>query len=57
MISKSGIEPVIPPKSNRKELIDYDGEAYKRRNVIERCIVRASRNHHALSISYRPLTR
>jgi len=57
MISKSGIEPVIPPKSNRKELIDFDREAYKRRNVIERCIVRASRNHHALSISYRPLTR
>ena len=31
-----GIEPVIPPRSNRKTQIEYDREAYKRRNLIER---------------------
>ena len=31
-----GIEPVIPPRSNRKTPIEYDREAYKRRNLIQR---------------------
>jgi transposase len=35
-----GIEPVIPPRSNRKAIIEYDREAYKRRNLIERCVNR-----------------
>jgi transposase len=35
-----GIEPVIPPRSNRKTPIEYDREAYKRRNLIERCVNR-----------------
>jgi transposase len=39
-LAKRGIEPVIPPRSNREELIDYDREAYKRRNLIERCVNR-----------------
>jgi transposase len=37
-LKKRGIEPVIPPKSNRTEPIEYDREAYKRRNLIERCV-------------------
>jgi len=37
---KRGIEPVIPPRSNRKTLIEYDRDAYKRRNLIERCVNR-----------------
>jgi transposase len=32
--------PVIPPRSNRKAMIDDDREAYKRRNLIERCVNR-----------------
>ena len=32
------IKPVIPSKSNRKEPIEYDRDAYKRRNRIERCV-------------------
>jgi len=32
--------PVIPPRSNRTTPIDYDREAYKRRNLIERCVNR-----------------
>jgi transposase len=37
-LEQRGIEPIIPPRSNRKEPIEYDREAYKRRNLIERCV-------------------
>jgi transposase len=37
-LRERGIEPVIPSKSNRTEPIEYDREAYKRRNLIERCV-------------------
>jgi transposase len=36
----AGIEPVIPPRSNRTKPIGYDRKAYKRRNLIERCVNR-----------------
>ena len=39
-LAKRGIEPVIPPRSNRTTPIQYDREAYKRRNLIERCVNR-----------------
>jgi len=39
-LTKRGIEPVIPPRSNRKTPIEYDHVAYKRRNLIERCVNR-----------------
>src|ERR1700720_4194125 len=39
-LTKRGIEPVIPPRSNRKTPVEYDHEAYKRRNLIERCVKR-----------------
>jgi transposase len=35
-----GIKPVIPGKSNRKKRIRHDKEAYKGRNVVERCFCR-----------------
>ena len=31
-----GFEPVVPPKSNRREPWEYDREKYKRRNIVER---------------------
>jgi transposase len=31
-----GIEPVIPPKANRLEIMVYDKEQYKQRNKVER---------------------
>jgi transposase len=31
-----GIEPVIPPKANRLDVILYDKEQYKQRNKVER---------------------
>src|SRR6266513_1265739 len=39
-LAERGIKPVIPPRSNRKAPIEYDREAYKRRNLIERCVNR-----------------
>jgi transposase len=35
-LEAKGIIPVIPPKSNRLEIIVYDKESYKQRNKIER---------------------
>ena len=34
--SSLGLEPVVPPKSNRKEPWEYNKELYKRRNEVER---------------------
>jgi transposase len=39
-LANRGIKPVIPPRSNRTTPIEYDREAYKRRNLIERCVNR-----------------
>jgi transposase len=39
-LAKRGIKPVIPPRSNRTTPIEYDRQAYKRRNLIERCVNR-----------------
>jgi len=36
LASLHGLNPVVPPKSNRKEPWEYDRELYKRRNEIER---------------------
>ena len=33
---KRGLEPVVPPKKNRKIQLEYNSEFYKRRNEIER---------------------
>ncbi len=35
-VKSCGMEPVVPPKSNRKEPWSYDHELYKGRNVVER---------------------
>jgi putative transposase len=35
-LRRDGIEPVIPPRSNKKYPEPYDSERYKRRNTIER---------------------
>jgi transposase len=32
------VQPVIPTKSNEKRQADFDREAYRRRNVVERCV-------------------
>jgi putative transposase len=35
-LAEDGIQPVIPPKSNRKEQIPYDAVVYRQRNRVER---------------------
>lgn len=35
-LKEDGINPVIPPKSNRKDIIDYDKDTYKLREQVER---------------------
>ena len=35
-LRENAITPVIPPKSNRKEAIDYDKDQYKLREKVER---------------------
>ena len=35
-LDAKGIEPVIPPKANRLEIIVYDKAQYKQRNKVER---------------------
>ena len=39
-LRQGSITPVIPGRANRKKRIRYDKEAYKGRNVIERCYCR-----------------
>jgi transposase len=39
-LKELGIKPVIPGRSNRKKKIRFDKEAYKNRNVVERCFCR-----------------
>ena len=40
LLRKRGIKPVIPGRANRKKAIRHDKQAYKGRNVIERCYCR-----------------
>jgi transposase len=35
-LQDNGINPVIPPKSNRKEVIHYDKDKYRLRQKVER---------------------
>ena len=35
----AGMEPVIPPKKNRKEQRDYDKYLYKLRHLVENCFL------------------
>ena len=40
LLRTNGIKPVIPGRANRKKPIRLDRQAYKGRNVIERCYCR-----------------
>jgi putative transposase len=35
-LAKDGIDPVIPPRSNRKDKLEYDVATYRQRNRVER---------------------
>ena len=40
---KQGMEPVIPPKKNRKELRDYDEYLYEARHLVENAFLHLKR--------------
>ena len=42
-----GLTPVVPPKRNRTAPWDYDGEAHKGRNMVERVFNRMKHYHKA----------
>jgi transposase len=50
-----GIEPVIPPKANRLELIVYDKEQYKQRNKVER-LFNTMKQFRRIATRYEKLT-
>ena len=35
-VQNASAQPVIPPRSNRKKMREYDHELYKERNLVER---------------------
>ena len=45
-VRNMGLEPVVPPKSNRKKPWEYDKEAYKKRNEVERLFRRVKAYRH-----------
>jgi transposase len=51
-----GITPVIPGRTNRKKRIRHDKEAYKGRNVIERCYCRL-KDFRRIAMRYDKLAR
>jgi transposase len=42
-LEAAGFKPVIPPRSNRKDRVEYDREAYKQREKAERLVNRLKR--------------
>ena len=40
MVRERGMEPVIPPRKNRKESRDYDKHLYKMRPLVENAFLR-----------------
>ena len=51
-----GAEPVIPPKSNRKEQRDYDRHWYKDRNLVE-CFFNRIKQFRRIATRYEKLDR
>ena len=49
---ENGYIPVVPPKRNRKEPLEYDQELYKRRNEIERFFLRLKKRFRRIFTRY-----
>jgi transposase len=43
-----GYSPVVPPKKNRKDPLEYDQEVYKQRNEVERMFRRLQADREAV---------
>jgi transposase len=55
-IHTGGAEAVIPPRSNRKSLRDYDKILYKERNLVER-LFQKLKNYRRIATRYERLAR
>ena len=55
-IKNHGAVPVIPPKSNRKVLRDYDKDLYKERNLVER-LFQKLKEYRRIATRYERLAR
>ncbi len=55
-IEASGATAVIPPRSNRKKLREYDKEIYKERNLVERFFQKI-KNFRRIATRYERLAR
>ena len=49
---KSGIQPVIPPKKNRKIQRNYDEKLYKKRHLVENAFLRLKRTWRGIATRY-----
>ena len=48
----SGIQPVIPPKKNRKVQRTYDENLYKKRHLVENAFLRLKRSWRGIATRY-----
>jgi transposase len=55
-ITSTGAQAVIPPRSNRKELRDYDDILYKERNLVERFFQKL-KNYRRIATRYERLAK
>jgi len=55
-INNNGAVPVIPPRSNRKVLRDYDKDLYKERNLVER-LFQKLKEYRRIATRYERLAR
>ena len=55
-VKNVGAQAVIPPRSNRKELRDYDTELYKERNLVE-CYFQKLKHYRRIATRHERLGR
>ena len=48
----SGIQPIIPPKKNRKVQRKYDKNLYKKRHLVENAFLRLKRSRRGIATRY-----
>ncbi len=56
LVTQTGAEPVIPPRSNRKEQRFYDKHIYKERNLVEKLFLKL-KSYRRIATRYERLGR
>lgn len=55
-IQDSGVEPVIPPRSNREEQYNYDTHLYKERHLVE-CFINKIKRYRRIFSRFEKLAK